>query len=220
MPNRLLRDGALHSKALNSISLGAEVLFYRLLMCADDFGLAEVDPFTIKSRCFGVRIEATPEVIAGWLRELAHHQLLRPYEADGRSLAAVNKWEQRRNAKHPKYPLPPWGTEHVLGGYVARQARTESHRDVTPSHPIATATPPGNGQLALPLVDGTEWPVPPEFLAQLDPLYPLVDVPATVIVMRGWLIGNPARRKTARGIKRFVTGWLAKEQERYASEKT
>jgi hypothetical protein len=32
--------------------------------------------------------------------------------------------------------------------------------------------------------------------------------------MRGWLIGNSANRRTARGILRFVTSWLAKEQDK------
>ena len=31
--------------------------------------------------------------------------------------------------------------------------------------------------------------------------------------MQGWLLGNPQRRKTQSGIKRFITGWLGSEQE-------
>ena len=33
--------------------------------------------------------------------------------------------------------------------------------------------------------------------------------------MKGWLTANPKRRKTKSGIKRFINGWLAKEQDRY-----
>jgi hypothetical protein len=51
----------------------------------------------------------------------------------------------------------------------------------------------------------------------LQPLYPAVDIPAECRKMAGWLIGNPGKRKTPRGIKRFVTGWLAKEQDRGGS---
>ena len=32
--------------------------------------------------------------------------------------------------------------------------------------------------------------------------------------MAGWLDANPTRRKTKAGIRRFVNGWLAKEQDR------
>ena len=37
--------------------------------------------------------------------------------------------------------------------------------------------------------------------------------------MKGWCEGNPAKRKTRRGIVRFVNTWLAKEQDRGGSRK-
>lgn len=45
-------------------------------------------------------------------------------------------------------------------------------------------------------------------------LYPAVDVDAQVRAMIGWLDANPTRRKTARGMKAFVNGWLSREQNR------
>ena len=32
--------------------------------------------------------------------------------------------------------------------------------------------------------------------------------------MKGWCDSNPTKRKTRRGIKRFVNAWLSKEQDR------
>ena len=32
--------------------------------------------------------------------------------------------------------------------------------------------------------------------------------------MAGWLDANPSKRKTKRGILRFVNGWLAREQDK------
>jgi uncharacterized protein YdaU (DUF1376 family) len=45
-------------------------------------------------------------------------------------------------------------------------------------------------------------------------LYPAVDVMQQLRNMSGWLEANPTRRKTAKGILRFVVNWLAKEQNR------
>lgn len=45
-------------------------------------------------------------------------------------------------------------------------------------------------------------------------LYPAVDILQELRKMKGWLESNPAKRKTQRGIKRFINGWLAKEQDR------
>jgi hypothetical protein len=44
--------------------------------------------------------------------------------------------------------------------------------------------------------------------------YPGVDVIGELRRMGEWLRSNPKRRKTAEGMRRFVTGWLAKEQNR------
>lgn len=41
---------------------------------------------------------------------------------------------------------------------------------------------------------------------------PLVDVKSELRKMQLWLEGNPRKRKTARGITRFITGWLVREQ--------
>ena len=51
-------------------------------------------------------------------------------------------------------------------------------------------------------------------------LYPAVDVMQQLRAMRGWIDANPQNRKTRAGIRRFVNGWLSKEQNRGGSAKT
>lgn len=48
-------------------------------------------------------------------------------------------------------------------------------------------------------------------------LYPAVDVMQELRKMVGWLDSNPDRRKGKSGIKRFITNWLSKEQDRGGS---
>jgi len=48
-------------------------------------------------------------------------------------------------------------------------------------------------------------------------LYPAVDVDQQIRKMIGWLDSHPTKRKTARGMKAFVNGWLGKEQDRGGS---
>lgn len=66
----------------------------------------------------------------------------------------------------------------------------------------------------LPLREGGDFEVRQSFVAELEPLYPQVDVTRTIGEMKGWLIGNSERRKTRRGIKRFITSWLLDEQRK------
>lgn len=68
--------------------------------------------------------------------------------------------------------------------------------------------------IQLPLNTGKLWSVTTEYIEELKPLYPAVDVEQELRKMRGWLDSNVKNRKTNNGIKRFITGWLAREQDR------
>ena len=86
----------------------------------------------------------------------------------------------------------------------------------TPKETITTCTEQlkNSSVLALPLNDGTEYEVTKELLDEFITLYPGVDVMQEVRNMRGWLLTNPRKRKTRRGIKAFMNAWLAREQDK------
>lgn len=44
--------------------------------------------------------------------------------------------------------------------------------------------------------------------------YPAVDVLQELRNMKAWSLSNPTKRKTAEDMKRFINGWLAKEQNK------
>jgi len=67
------------------------------------------------------------------------------------------------------------------------------------------------------LNDGSEWNPEQADLEQWTQLYPAVDVEQEIRAMTGWLDANPTRRKTSRGIKRFVNSWLARAQDKGGS---
>lgn len=69
----------------------------------------------------------------------------------------------------------------------------------------------------LPLNDKTEYPVYEEQCQEWAGLYPAVDVIQQFREMRGWLIGNPRKRKTRNGVDKFINGWLAREQDKGGS---
>ncbi len=70
---------------------------------------------------------------------------------------------------------------------------------------------------AIILNDGTEWKPSQALFAEYVRLYPNVDVKQQFNEMRGWCLSNQTKRKTRRGVKRFVNGWLAREQDRASS---
>lgn len=77
---------------------------------------------------------------------------------------------------------------------------------------VETSTP--EVFISLPLVTGSgSFDVTINYLNSLRQLYPAVDVEQEFRKMYGWLDSNPRNRKTARGIKRFITGWLGRAQD-------
>lgn len=63
------------------------------------------------------------------------------------------------------------------------------------------------------LKDKTYFEITEELIQELKGLYKNKDIENELLKMQGWLLGNPQRRKTQSGIKRFITGWLGSEQE-------
>lgn len=77
-----------------------------------------------------------------------------------------------------------------------------------------TSAPEPEPIITLPLNTGEEYPIFQSDIDEFANLYPAVDVMQAMRGMRGWCMTNPARRKTRRGIKRFINSWLAREQDR------
>lgn len=68
--------------------------------------------------------------------------------------------------------------------------------------------------ITLILNDKSEYPITQSQIDEWKDLYPAVDVLQQLKNMKGWLIANPTKRKTRRGILRFINSWLAREQDK------
>ena len=67
---------------------------------------------------------------------------------------------------------------------------------------------------ALILNDESEWRPTEALFAEYVRLYPNVDVKQQFNEMRSWCLSNPKKRKTKRGVTRFVNSWLGREQDK------
>ena len=79
----------------------------------------------------------------------------------------------------------------------------------------------GNPIISLPLnVRNTYKPIYESDISYYSGLYPNVDILQEFRNMVGWLDATPEKRKTARGIDRFINSWLCKKQDSYSGKKT
>lgn len=94
---------------------------------------------------------------------------------------------------------------------VEKSREEKSKEEYGCAEPQAADAPP---VISLPLNDGTFFDVSENDRAKWSQLYPNVDVLQQLRNMAGWCDANPAKRKTRGGIKRFITAWLAREQDK------
>lgn len=83
MPSRVIRSEINVSRSLSRVSPFAELAFRALLLHVDDYGRCEADPLMLKAGLFARRPEFTPEMVRGWMDELAAEGCVRFYEVDG-----------------------------------------------------------------------------------------------------------------------------------------
>lgn len=96
-------------------------------------------------------------------------------------------------------------TEQEIDSSTERCAETAKNGRSTPKK-----TP---SSFSIILNDGSLYNVPKEDIEEYKRLYPNANVEQALRNMAGWSNGNPTRRKTIRGVKRFINGWLAREQD-------
>lgn len=238
MPNRIIKDTIRTSKKINALTDFQFRLWVYLITYVDDYGRGSADPEIIKGFVFPRRKKVNETDIKDALAALASTGCISLYDIDGESYFCFPSWgeHQRIQTKRSKFPEPPILPEsHLFAAEDdALQKVTVDHREKPPeseseseseetlsSTPKAGAEPCDVSTLAaepaaikLPLNDNSEYDVPKSFADEMAQLYPAVDVMQQLAAMRGWLIGNPTKRKTRAGIKRFITSWLAREQDR------
>lgn len=87
------------------------------------------------------------------------------------------------------------------------------------SEPLVKVSEPEASVEALVLNDGTEWRPTFRDYEEFKRLYPSVDIDDQFRRMRAWLLTNPSRRKTKRGVMQFVNRWLSKAQDKPSQPK-
>ena len=221
MPNRIIKESIRTSKSINQLTDFQFRLWTYLITYVDDYGRGSADPELLKGFVFPRRKGVTESNIKAGLTDLACAGLINLYEVDGESYLCFPTWakHQRIQQKRSKFPAPDDGQRisTVRHGDIPPESNPNPNPNPNPesksnnSAEAASSSPP---VICLPLNNGAEYPVSMEQCQEWASLYPAVDVAQQLREMRGWLLSNPTKRKTLRGIQAFINRWLSKEQDR------
>jgi hypothetical protein len=85
------------------------------------------------------------------------------------------------------------------------------HPPVVPAQPIK---PKEVSMIQIILNDKTMYDITKTDIMSWVELYQNVHVFSELQKMKGWCDANPTKRKTRRGIKRFIVNWLARQQDK------
>ena len=105
---------------------------------------------------------------------------------------------------------------------IGEQSKVKKSKEEKSKEKNNISTEPQNAPpvLTMPLVDGTEFEIREQDIAEWQDAFPNVDVVQQLKAMRLWCKDTPSKRKTRKGVRRFITTWLDREQNRGGTRKT
>ena len=114
MPNRILKESICRSDQINSLSPFEEVLFYRLIVNADDYGRFDGRIAIIKSLLFPLKDSIRADQIEKAIKTLSSVELVDCYTVAGKPFIRLTGWDRHQSirAKKSKYPSPDEAEKH------------------------------------------------------------------------------------------------------------
>ena len=109
MANRILKESIRTSAQIDALSWFEEIVFYRLMVTADDYGRMDGRIILLKNTLFPLKEDVTKEMVRDAVDTLVAAGLLRAYTAEGMPYLCFPTWEkhQRVRTKRGRYPAPP-----------------------------------------------------------------------------------------------------------------
>ena len=131
-----------------------------------------------------------------------------------------NKWktneeqmtnERQTSEEQVKNKWKTSGEPSYYNKELKKERNKELNNNIICSEPKKASEPP---VIELILNNKSLHPIYQEDVDHWKELYPAVDIIQELRNMKGWCESNPTKRKTSRGINRFITSWLSNEQNK------
>lgn len=213
---RNIKPGFFKNEVLPDVDFQGRLLFIGLWTLADRAGRLEYRPRRIKGELFPYE-ECD---VMGYVEQLEKLGFLLVYEVEGCEYIQIVNFDKHQNPhKNEKESTIPAPCEHRADREKAESDHADSliPDSLIPESLPDSAEPPAAHAPAvehIPLNDGSEFPITEDQVAEYQRLYPAVDVHQELRAMRGWCLANPTKRKTKRGVLKFVNAWLGREQDK------
>ena len=132
MPNRILKESIKSSPQIDALSWFEEVVFYRLMVSADDYGCMDGRTVLLKNELFPTKDTVTKKAVEDAIAHLTSIGLLCKYTVNGMPYLFFPTWEkhQRIRNKHRKYPEPTLDSNSLSNdGQMTASCQSESESE-------------------------------------------------------------------------------------------
>lgn len=236
---RMFAKTIIDSDAFLDMPLSTQALYFHLSMRADDdgfinnpkkvqrmIGCSEDDLKLLIAKNFVIPFESGIVVIKHWkihnyIRSDRYKETV--YQEEKSMLGAKDNGAYTLSTSRETSGIPTgrqtvyqMDTQVRLGKErIGEDSKGEVSIEDVCTEPLASSEPETDLDApAIILNDGSEWRPTVADINEWRKFYSGIDVVRELGRMRQWCISNPAKRKTPRGVRRFVTNWLDSEQNR------
>jgi hypothetical protein len=210
---------------MGRVSREARLCFILLWTIADDSGRLRGNSRMLASLLFPYDLDAGKK-IDGWLDELESEKCIFRYQSEAKdSYLAILNWNQHQKIDKPsksKIPEPPSRTldnirEDSRGFAEDPRTFVGGSKDQGEDQGSPICTEPQGDSMPLAdhgfiLTDGSLWRPTVAKMQEWQSTFPLMDLDSQMRLAGQWLKDNPAKRKTERGMTRFLFSWLERAQ--------
>lgn len=180
--------------------------------------LRHPDEYSRSTEHEGRRIEAVP---GGWfiLNRGKYRDLTSDEEKAERHRLANRRYYEKNKGKETATldrDSDHRSPNRIGSDEISAETETEKEKSKTiSSEPSNSASEPCS-VITFPCVgkEASEYAVSQQYLSELSDCFPGVDVIHQLRHMLAWLKAYPAKRKTAKGMPRFIVSWLGRQQDR------
>jgi hypothetical protein len=224
------------------VSRDARLLFIGLWTIADREGRLEDRPLKIKAQLFPYDLDLTYQKIDALLNQLWTPKYIYRYQIENHKYIQIRSFSkhQRCHMREMDSTIPAptlagakesstnlGDAQHQPRCSASTSTSTSTSTSVSaPAEPLASHDEnpscsadcvfteiPCNGSVKI-------FHVSNEYVAEMRQLYPGIDIEKETLRAKGWNVNNPTKRKTAKGMTKFLGSWYTTAQNDNSNKKT
>jgi len=121
-------------------------------------------------------------------------------------------WGEHQRIRNQKSKYPEYDPDCDISLTIDRKRQQEQANDSNCEQNQSEQVEPP--VITLLLNTGEEYGISQSNVYEWSELYPAVDIMQCLRNMKGWLLANKSKRKTIRGINKFIIKWLQNKQDK------